>query len=131
MLDYGGLSSFGETTIIATFMSMFLIPSIVYGVINIVANWMVFTKAGEAGWKILIPIYNTYILFKIVTGNGWKMFFLLIPIFGAIYAIIFPFKMARAFGRSAGFGCGLLFLNPIFILILAFSSNIKYVGPDV
>lgn len=34
-------------------------------VLSIVSMWMVFSKAGEGGWKILIPIYNEYIRFKI------------------------------------------------------------------
>ena len=39
-------------------------------VIAIVAFWKVFTKAGEAGWKSIIPIYNIIILLKIV-GRPW------------------------------------------------------------
>ena len=26
-------------------------------VVSIVSNWCVFTKAGEPGWKIFIPVY--------------------------------------------------------------------------
>lgn len=32
---------------------------------TIVVMWRVFTKAGEGGWKIFIPIYNQYMVFKI------------------------------------------------------------------
>lgn len=34
--------------------------------LTIIAGWKIIQKAGEPGWKILIPIYNTYTLFKIV-----------------------------------------------------------------
>jgi len=30
-----------------------------------VAGWDIFTKAGQPGWAILIPIYNLYIMLKI------------------------------------------------------------------
>lgn len=40
-------------------------------VIIFVANWKLFTKAGEEGWKSLIPIYNTYIKINIAF-NGSK-----------------------------------------------------------
>ena len=32
----------------------------------IVALWKIFTKAGEPGWKSIIPIYNIIMLLKIV-----------------------------------------------------------------
>lgn len=40
------------------------VPLIV-SIITIVAWWKVFEKAGEAGWKAIIPVYNIYILYKI------------------------------------------------------------------
>ena len=36
--------------------------------------------------------------------------------------------LAHAFGKGAGFACGLIFLNVIFICIIAFNKNIVYVG---
>ena len=48
---------------ILTFISLFLI---VMMILTIVARWKMFTKAGEAGWKSLIPIYCDYTLFKLV-----------------------------------------------------------------
>ena len=32
----------------------------------IVARWKIYVKAGEEGWAAIVPIYNTYILLKIV-----------------------------------------------------------------
>ena len=39
-------------------------------IISIISLWILFNKAGEKGWKALIPIYNIYTLCKI-TGV-WK-----------------------------------------------------------
>lgn len=102
--------------------------TLVISVLSIVAMWIIFKKAGQAGWKCLIPIYNTYTLVKIVDGNGWKFLLLLIPIVNIIYAIMLVFRMAKSFGKGLGFGFGLLFLNTIFMLILAFGKA-QYVGP--
>ena len=33
--------------------------------LTILANWLMFMKAGEAGWKSIIPVYNTYTAYKI------------------------------------------------------------------
>jgi hypothetical protein len=40
-------------------------------VATIAAWWMVFTKAGEAGWKSIIPIYNIIVILKIVGRDWW------------------------------------------------------------
>ena len=40
-------------------------------VLNAIANYKIFKKAGEAGWKAWIPFYNLYIMFKIT----WKLTF--------------------------------------------------------
>ena len=43
------------------------------GIFLMVCYWFIFVKAGEGGWKILIPIYGDYIKFKIAgcTGRFW------------------------------------------------------------
>ncbi|MBR3225589.1 MAG: hypothetical protein IKF78_09720 [Atopobiaceae bacterium] len=46
---------------------------LVFYALFVVANWRMFTKAGEKGWKSLIPIYSDYTLFKLVwnTKSFW------------------------------------------------------------
>ena len=89
----------------------------------IAAWWMVFTKAGEAGWKSIIPIYNIIVLLKIVGREWWWVILLIIPIVGFIVWIIVALDLAKSFGRGTGFGIGLAFLTPIFGLILGFGSD--------
>ena len=48
--------------------------SLIVAVLVIVALWKVFTKAGEAGWKCLIPIYNAYIMFKIAKNENFAKY---------------------------------------------------------
>ena len=70
----------------------------------IVGWWQIFTKAGEAGWKAIIPIVSFVI---------W---------------IIVALDLAKSFGRGTGFGIGLALLSPIFAPILGFGSD-AYKGP--
>lgn len=102
--------------------------SLAIGILSIVAMWMLFQKAHEEGWASIIPLYNTYVLYKITWGNGWYFLFLLIPLANVIIAIITMVKLAKVFGKGGGFACGLIFLNTIFLCILAFSKDIQYVG---
>ena len=104
--------------------------SIVFGILSLIATWRVYTKAGQPGWAALIPLYNMYILYKIAWGNGWRFLWLFVPIANVVVAIMMLFKLAKSFGKGTGFGFGLLFLMPIFILILAF-GDARYHGPAV
>lgn len=106
-----------------------IIGTVIAVVLMIIANWKLFTKAGEAGWKSLIPFYNLYTLVKIVDGNGIKFLLLCIPIVNVIYGIILNIRMAKAYGKGIGFAIGLILLPNLFQLILAFGSA-QYVGPQ-
>lgn len=98
-------------------------------VLVIVAQWKIFTKAGEPGWACIVPIYNLYILYKISFGNGWLGLLNLIACIAPIMNIICMVKLAKAFNKGTGFTLGLIFLPFIFMLILGFGSD-QYVGPN-
>ena len=117
-------------------LSQYAIFFVVMIVISIIAQWKIFTKAGEAGWKSIIPIYNAVVLFKIVGLSPWLLLLYLpsaIPIVGALIVfgltIVMNVKLAKAFGKSGAFAIGLILLSIIFQLILAFGSA-EYVGPQ-
>jgi len=104
-------------------------------VLEIAALWKVFVKAGQPGWAAIIPIYNLYILLKIIGRPGWWiLLFLLgiIPFVGwiavLVIGIIIAIDLAKSFAKSSGFAVGLFLLNFIFIPILGFGES-QYVGP--
>lgn len=108
---------------------------IAFWILVIVAQWKLFVKAGEEGWKSIIPIYNTVVLFKIIGLNPWLVLLYLlsgIPIVGTIVlialGIIVAIKTAKAFGQESAFAIGLFLLPQIFQMILGFGSA-EYVGP--
>lgn len=110
--------------------AVYAVLSLAISVLTLVAMWKLFVKAGRAGWKCLIPFYNTYCLYDIAWGNGWLFLLMFVPCVNVVVGIMMLFKLAKAFGQGTGFGFGLLFLNTIFILILGFGSA-EYVGPQV
>ena len=117
------------TTSVSTgmFGSTYTITVLAIAVVSIVAMWKIFTKANKPGWAAIVPFYNLYTEFEIAGMNGWMFLLLLIPIVNIIVAIMLYVNLAKAFGKSTGFAIGLIFLNFIFMLILAFSST-EYVG---
>ena len=40
---------------------MYLMIAFAWWLLQIIANWRIFIKAGEDGWKSIIPIYGDYI----------------------------------------------------------------------
>ena len=40
--------------------------ALVVGILRIIARWRIFKKAGEKGWKAIIPFYSDYIFYKII-----------------------------------------------------------------
>jgi hypothetical protein len=54
----------------AVFGSAMMLVWLGFMVVIIIGGWKMFEKAGEPGWAILIPFYNTYILLKIAGRDG-------------------------------------------------------------
>lgn len=129
---------------------IYLVFAFIWWLLQIIANWNIFTKAGEAGWKSIIPVYSDYISYKIAWQPSyfWLVFVLgiitsvangmadpngtittillivsLIRIILAIISILYCIKLSRAFGHGIGFAIGLMFLQPIFMLILGFGND--------
>ena len=94
----------------------------------LVAMWKLYEKAGEPGWKALIPFYNIYTLLHIAGKPGWWLVLMLIPIVNVIVLIITMAGLAQAFGKSTAFTVGLILLSPIFIGILGL-GNCTYTKP--
>ena len=106
-----------------------IVFSLVVFVLSVVAYWRIFEKAGEAGWKSIIPIYDVYILFKIAWGKGWMFLLLLIPVVNIVIYIMMLYKLNKAFDKGVGFFILLLLLPNIGYLILAFDGS-EYIGPQ-
>lgn len=92
-------------------------------VLVIVSIWKIFEKAGKPGWAAIIPIYNMIVLLEIVRKPIWWIVLMLIPLVNIVVAIIVYVELAKAFGKSAGFGIGMIFLSFIFLPMLAFGDD--------
>ena len=119
-------------------------------ILLVVASWKMFKKAGEPGWKSVIPVYNAWVLYKIAGVNFWiwliipaalcgaaqpvleaagknpNAFAVIFALVAIIYAIVANWKfckeLSKSFGKSTGFAVGMFFLPNIFHLILGFGK---------
>ncbi len=110
-------------------LAVYSIIILAIAVVELIGMWKMFTKAGEAGWKCLIPIYNLVILFKIAGISPWLILCYLlffIPVVGWLVMlgiqIYLAINLSKSFGMGNGFAAGLFFLQPIFICILGFGK---------
>ncbi len=96
-------------------------------ILGIMSIWKIFVKTGRKGIISLIPIYNLYLLSKIIIGNGWLFILIFIPIIGLLYYLYFSYKLGKLFGKDIKFILGLMFLGSLFIPILSY-DNSDYLG---
>lgn len=88
----------------------------------IASFWKVFTKAGEAGWKSLIPFYNLFVLLRIAGCPGWWFLMFFLPVVNIYFMVVMHIRLAEKFGKGALFGFALCFFGFIFFPLLAFGS---------
>lgn len=130
-------------TLIRVYLGVGVTITLVVSILQIVAMWRIFTKAGEKGWKSLIPIYNMFIYYKVSGISPWFLVLafglsilsvienkivIAITLIGTFIIVIYQnHSLAKSFGKGFGYTLGLLFLNTIFLLILGLGSA-QYVG---
>ena len=101
----------------------------IFAIIVIVGLWKVYEKADQPGWAAIIPIYNIYVLTKIIGRPGWWVILWFIPIVNIVVSIIVAIDLAKSFGKDAVYGILLLWLFSIVgFLILGF-GDAQYQGP--
>lgn len=140
-----GAGAAGVWAVIGAFIGIFAVLALIWYILTVIAYWKIFTKAGEPGWKSIIPFYNLYTQYKLT----WKpVFFWVYLVLGAVagglgdingtisglasiatfvMTIVSNYYLSRSFGHGGGFTIGLTFLNNIFTLILGFGKS-QYVG---
>lgn len=105
---------------------MFQVKPILFIIIaaTIAGLWKIFEKAGEKGWKALIPVYNYYIWLKIVKRPWWWIFIFLIPGVGFMMYMVVSAITATAFKKNKVWEMlvsGILFF--IYLPYFGFSKN--------
>jgi hypothetical protein len=101
-------------------MSSMIYPIVLFAMVflTLAAMWRLFVKAGEPGWKSIVPIYNMAVLLRLVGRPQWWVLLLLVPVVNIIVSIVLCFDTAKALGT----GFGIMILGPIFFMWLAFGD---------
>jgi len=108
--------------------SLFAFVGLAVVLLMISAMWKVFTKAGQPGWAVLVPVYNIMIMLKITGKPAWWLALFFVPLANFVVMIMIVIALAKSFGKSTGFGLGMLFFGFVFYPILGFGSA-EYTAP--
>jgi signal peptidase I len=89
----------------------------------------VFQKAGEKGWKALVPVYNIVIWLKILQKPWWWVFLVIVPAVGFYMVAVLVVLTANCFGKRK-FGEHVVAVIGFFAFIpwLGFSKNLEWKG---
>lgn len=145
----GGLLGGGALALSLAMVLVALACAFFWYIIRAVGYWKAFQKAGEAGWKAVIPFYNTNTRYKLTwdtkmfwiylalvaaecilpeSGEGLAAFARLAVSVGLLVIFVKGVhKTSLAFGHGTGFAVGLFFLEPVFALILGLDHS-QYEG---
>ena len=138
---------------ILMFMVVIIIISLVIAILKLIGTWKMLTKAGESGWKSLIPFYNQWTLCKvagispywvleiivvsmintvlnrILGSNVISVILSLIVYANTIYFwVILSISLAKSFGKDTGFGVATVFFSFITYPMMGMGSA-TYAGP--
>lgn len=128
--------------------AFYLAFGIAYYVLYAIGSYKMFVKANRPGWWAFIPFLNEYQLYKMSCGTPFFWIYMVLSLFttpndegkrsflGVICSIVtvvvelfFTNKLAKAYGKGTGFGLGLFFFQPIFVMILGLGDS-EYLGPQ-
>ncbi|MEI2833748.1 MAG: DUF5684 domain-containing protein [Acidimicrobiia bacterium] len=108
-------SDTGAGIAIGLFCIMLICGLVVAVFLILIPLMKIFTKAGQPGWMAFVPILNSIVIAHIVGRDWWWG---VLPILN----IITTFELAKAFGKSEGYGIGLVLLPYVFVPMLGFSD---------
>ncbi len=120
-----------------------IIVSIAFLVFMLIGWWKLFQKAGEEGWKSLIPGYNTYILIKIAGLNWWWVLVAFAPyvvslivnnttlynissLASILTSIVICYNLKEKFHKEQNWFILSVFFSGITIPLLGYSKKDKY-----
>lgn len=82
-----------------------------------------FIKAGRTGWLAFIPIYNIFVLLRIVGKPHWWFVLYIVPIVNIWTTLVIAIDLAKSYGKTWEYGVLWLWLfNFIGYMMLAYDD---------
>jgi signal peptidase I len=93
--------------------------------------WKLFQKAGEPGWKAIIPFYSSFIMLKLSGRPGWWLIWVFIPAATWIISAGIVVDFIKNYGKfSIRHRAAAILLPFIYLPKWGFESKTIYLGPS-
>jgi signal peptidase I len=103
-------------------IALFVLPTIGY--------WKLFEKAGQPGWKSLIPYYRFFVMCQISNTSYLWFILLFIPVINILAYVGIIINFVKSFGKfKLREHAGAILLPFIFISKWGYDPQVKYLGP--
>ena len=109
-------------------LTHWVIVFLVIQVIHFLGTWKLYQKAGFKAWEAAIPVYNAYILTKIINRHWSWTFLLLIPVINVIMLPIIWVETLRSFGKNSAVDTflGVITLG-FYIYYVNYTQEVKHI----
>lgn len=147
-MDFDQTALVGIIAFLAAAKLYILLIVIAFCVFAIIGNWKLYVKAGQPGWKAIIPFYNLYTLVEMV-GLNWYWFLIAIaptittgltigshtligPIgtLGSVASILanvaICYNMSKKVHKDTGFVVLAVIFSSILFPVLGYSKNVTW-----
>ncbi|MEN8225013.1 MAG: signal peptidase I [Bacteroidota bacterium] len=112
-------------------MSGYVIITIIFLIFSTAGLWKIFEKAGEDGWKAVVPFLNFYVWLRIIKKPLWWYIFILTPFINVFVILLMVVEVLKCFGRESIGAQALGVIFPFFYLpYLGFAPGEIYMDPD-
>lgn len=114
------------------------LSAIIYGILAIliivgtrIGLYKLFGKAGEKGWKALVPFYSDVVWVKLIGKPFWWFLLTLIPIVRTLVKLSMNVELAKAFNKHSFGDHALAQILPFYFFPkLGFNPESKYQTPE-
>ena len=103
---------------------------VLVSLLMLVARWVLYEKAGVAGWASLIPIYSSIKRSEIAGRPPWWGLLFYVPFLNIVFTLIVDLSLAKRFGHGLLFGLGVFVLPLLTLPYIAFSGDEYAVRPS-
>ena len=106
---------------IADCRGIFITQMVISGIVSVISNIADMASMSTSSYYYTSYSYSSY---SDSALSGLLAMFAFMMVGMMIFQIIFSVRLARNFGKGGGFACGLVFLFPVFLAILAFGDAV-------
>tara|TARA_B100001057_G_scaffold489252_1_gene575168 strand:- start:3232 stop:4917 length:1686 start_codon:yes stop_codon:yes gene_type:complete len=98
-------------------------------IVHFTGTWRLYLLAGRKPWEALVPIYNAFILLKIIKKPSWWVVLLFFPVINILMFGILWIETLKTFGKNSKIHVFLVLLSlGFYIMFINYSKTTKYTG---